>query len=102
MDMVQILLVSLALGGVLLLLGVAFTGVSPAGEAARRLQAVRLRHSESTLDKVEAQLRKAVASRHPRRHAVAGSGSRRAALHLRLHRTGQDWTLAQYAYASVT
>ncbi len=100
MDPIQILLVALSLAGVAALLAVAFIGTSPAKQAARRLQAVRLRHSDSTRDKVEAQLRKAVASRAPRMHAIAGSSSHRAALHLRLHRTGKGWTLAQYGYAS--
>ena len=35
----------------------ALSGPSAAKESARRLQAVRFRHSESTIDKVEAQLR---------------------------------------------
>ena len=100
MDSIQILLIALALVAIVALLTIALVGASPAREAARRLQAVRLRHSDSTLDKVEAQLRKAVASRKPRAHAIAGSNSRRAALHLRLHRTGKGWTLAQYTYAS--
>jgi tight adherence protein B len=64
------------------------------------LQAVRLRHSGSAADGVEAQLRKAVASRTPRIYVVAGSTSRRAALHLRLHRTGTGWTMNQFIYAS--
>ena len=66
MDTIQILLISLALIGAVAMLVVGLIGTSPAREAARRLQAVRLRHSDSTLDKVEAQLRKAVASRRPR------------------------------------
>jgi hypothetical protein len=79
----------------------AFAGPSPAKESARRLQAVRYRHSESTTDKVEAQLRKAVAARKPKMHQIAGSESRIAALALRLHRTGKGWTLSQYLYASL-
>ncbi|MET0373218.1 MAG: type II secretion system F family protein [Rhizorhabdus sp.] len=67
----------------------------------RRLQAVRLRHSESMKDKVEAQYRKAVAARKPKVHQIAGSESRVAALALRLHRTGRKWTLQQYLYASI-
>ena len=39
-------------------------------------------------DKMEAQMRKAVASRKPKVHQVAGSGSRIEALALRLHRRG--------------
>src|SRR5690606_20523164 len=83
------------------LIWAALSGPSPAKEGARRLQAVRFRHSDSTLDKVEAQLRKAVAARKPRMHRIAGSESRTAALALRLHRTGKNWTLSQYLYASL-
>jgi tight adherence protein B len=101
MDNIQILLISLGLAALVALLAVALIGPSPEKAAARRMQAVRLRHSDSALDRVEAQLRKAVASRRPGVHAIAGSSSRRAALHLRLHRAGKGWTMRQYAYASV-
>ena len=78
-----------------------FAGPNAVKEGSRRLEAVRHRHSESTLDKVEAQLKKAVAARKPKRHQIAGSESRVAALSLRLHRTGKDWTITQYLYASI-
>ena len=85
-----------------LVLGYAFmTGPNPAKEGARRLESLRYRHSDSTNDRVEAQLRKAVAARKPKVHQIAGSESRVAALSLRLHRTGKDWTISQYAYASI-
>lgn len=101
MDTIQILLTSLALTGVVALLAVALVGPSSAKQATRRLQALRLRHSDSALDRVEAQMRKAVAARRPKMYAVAGSPSRRAALHLRLHRTGKSWTMRQYVYGSI-
>ena len=91
-------------GGLMALLTIGYmlmSGPSAAKESQRRLQAVRFRHSESTVDKVEAQLRKAVAARKPKLHHIAGSESRIAALSLRLHRTGKDWTITQYAYASI-
>jgi len=83
------------------MLFLAFSGPNAAKASARRLQAVRYRHSENAIDKVEAQLRKAVAARKPRQHQIAGSESRIAALALRLHRTGKGWTLQQYLYASI-
>ena len=101
MNMMQILVLG---GGALmvLLMGIAaFAGPSPAKESARRLQSVRFRHSESTVDKVEAQYRKAVAARKPKAYKVAGSASRSEALALRLHRTGKGWTLSQYIYTSL-
>ena len=101
MDTIQITLIALALTGLVALLAIALLGPSATKEGARRLQAVRFRHSESTLDRVEAQMRKAVASRAPTMHRIAGSSSRIAALHLRLHRTGKGWTLSQYIYGSV-
>jgi tight adherence protein B len=78
-----------------------FSGASPSKEGQRRLQAVRYRHSESTNAKVESQLKKAIASRKPKMHKIAGSGSRAEALALRLERTGRGWTTRQYLYTSL-
>lgn len=101
MDVMQLLV----LGGgaaVVLLLGVAaLSGPSAGKEGARRLQAVRFRHSESADDKVEAQYRRAVANRKPAAYRKAGSGSKVEALALRLHKTGKGWTLSQYLYVSL-
>ena len=101
MSLIQILLIAIGLGGYLWLMYATFVGPSPAKESARRLKAVRYRHSDSQDDRVEAQLRKAVAARKPKLHNIAGSESRIAALSLRLHRTGKPWTISQYVYASV-
>ncbi len=101
MSMIQLLLFAVGLMAFMTLAYMAFAGPSAAKEGARRLEAVRYRHSDSTTDKVEAQLKKAVAARKPKMHQIAGSESRIAALELRLHRTGKPWTLSQYAYASV-
>lgn len=100
MGIIQLLLVAIGLMAFMVLGYMALSGPSAAKEGNRRLQAVRYRHSESTLDRVEAQLKKAVAARKPKMHQIAGSESRIAALSLRLHRTGKGWTLSQYAYAS--
>lgn len=101
MNMVEFLMIGVGVALAIGLVALAFLGPSAAKESSRRLEAVRDRHSENTLDRMEAQLRKAVAARKPRMHRVAGSGSRIEALVLRLHRTGKGWTLAQYAYASL-
>ena len=101
MNIVQLLLLAVGLMTFLVLGWTALASPSAAKESARRLQAVRFRHSENTVDKVEAQLRKAVAARKPKLHQLAGSESRIAALSIRLHRTGKDWTVAQYLYTSV-
>lgn len=95
------LLLSIAGVSALAVLGYALvSGPAPTKAAARRLEGLRYRHSESTRDKVEAQLRKAVAARKPKMHHIAGSESRLAALLLRLHRTGKGWTTGQYFAAS--
>lgn len=100
MNTIQLLLFASGMMAVMVLTYAAFTGPSPAKEGARRLQGLRERHSESTKDKVEAQLRKAVAARKPQMHRIAGSGSWLEALSLRLNRTGKKWTVAQYFYVS--
>ncbi|HVR90867.1 MAG TPA: type II secretion system F family protein [Novosphingobium sp.] len=101
MSYVQLLLLAAGLMTLMVMGYAAMSGPSAAKEGARRLQALRYRHSESTTDKVEAQLRKAVAARKPKFHHIAGSESRVAALALRLHRSGKSWTLTQYLYASL-
>ncbi|GGC35455.1 secretion protein F [Novosphingobium marinum] len=101
MNIVHLLLIAVGLMAVMVVGWSALSGPSPAKESQRRLQALRYRHSENTKDKVEAQLKKAVAARKPRMHVIAGSGSRLEALMLRLHRTGMPWTLTQYLYGTL-
>ena len=101
MSLVQILLIAFGLTASLALIAMAFNGPSAAKEGSRRLQSLRERHSENALDRVEAQLRRAVAARKPKFHQIAGSSSRIEALNLRLHRTGRGWTLSQYIYTSI-
>ena len=100
MTILKLLLLTMGIMSTLVLGWSLFAGRSPTKEAARRLLAVRYRHSESTIDKVEAQLKKAVAARKPMLHQMAGSESRLVALALRLHRTGKGWTISQYFHAS--
>ena len=101
MSIIQLLLVGGGLMALMIVGYIALTGKSPAKEGQRRLQSVRYRHSESTKDKVESQLKKAIAARKPKFHKVRGSGSRAEALSVRLERTGKGWTLSQYMYASL-
>jgi tight adherence protein B len=101
MNIIQLLLVGGGLMTVMVLGYLAFAGKSPAKEGQRRLQGVRYRHSESTVDRVESQLKKAIAARKPKFHKVAGSGSRSEALAVRLQRTGRNWTVTQYIYTSI-
>lgn len=101
MSILQPLLIAAGFMAIVVMCYLAFAGPSAAREGARRLQGLRDRHAESTQDRVEAQLRKAVAARKPKMHQIAGSDSRIAALALRLHRTGKKWTVSQYFYASL-
>ncbi len=101
MSIFQLLLVGVGLMGLMVLGYVLMSGPSKAKEGQRRLEAVRYRHSESTKDKVESQLKKAIAARKPKAFAKAGSGSRGEALAMRLERTGMNWSNMQYFYASL-
>lgn len=101
MNIVQLMMIALGMMAVLVLGYMALSGPSPAKESARRLEGLRYRHSDSTTDKVESQLKKAIAARKPMMHKVAGSGSRLEALQVRLIRTGKGWTVQQYFYASL-
>ena len=74
---------------------------SRAKESRRRLEAVRFRHSESARDRVEAQLKKAIAARRRSKHTAAAASSHLEALALRLERTGRAWTVRHYLYASL-
>ena len=101
MDIIQTLLITLVIFGVLVgvYYFVANSGVATAQK--RRLQALRFRHSDSTDAKVESPFKKAIAARKPKTFKVAGSGSQLDALAMRLDRTGRDFTVSQYIYASI-
>src|SRR5687768_17668599 len=58
MSILQLLLVAGGLMALMIVGYVVLNGKSPAKEGQRRLQAVRYRHSESTVDKVESQLKR--------------------------------------------
>ncbi|WAT19107.1 type II secretion system F family protein [Aurantiacibacter sp. MUD11] len=101
MSIIQLLLIAGGLMGLMILGYVLATGSSPAKESQRRLQAVRYRHSQSTENRVESQLKKAIAARKPKQFTRAGANSRMEALAQRLDRTGMGWSLSQYFYASI-
>lgn len=101
MSIIQLLLVGGGLMGLMILGYTLLAGPSAGKEGQRRLQAVRSRHSESTKDKVESQLKKAIAARKPKQFAQAGSNSRIDALAIRLDRSGMTWTVMQYFYGSL-
>jgi tight adherence protein B len=92
----QMAILSLGMLLALGLLGVAFAGPSMARTTARRLGAVKVRHSDSTDLKVEQQMRKAVAARRPLIFNEQDQMSRIDRLRLRLQKTGKTWRIKQY------
>lgn len=94
--MITVVVFGILVGGYYL---VANSGVATAQK--RRLQSLRYRHSDSTESKVESQFKKAIAARKPKTYKVAGSGSQMEALEGRLDRTGKNFTVSQYIYASL-
>jgi tight adherence protein B len=101
MTIIQLLLVGGGLMALMILGYLVVSGKSPVKESQRRLQGIRYRHSDNAIDKVESQLKKAIAARKPKMHRIAGASSRSEALAIRLERTGKSWTVSQYFYASL-
>ncbi len=93
----------IALGCLLLLvlLALAFSGPSARKAGARRINAVKLRHSDSASSLVDAQMRKAVAARRPVSFTSGNNMSRGDRLRLRLNQTGKQWNVKQYLYACI-
>ena len=98
------LLLLFALFATVIVLGVFAFSSAPSGDKQlkMRIVAVRQRHSESTLTKVEAQMRKSVANRQAKQ--VGGVVGRilpdPVQLQKRLAATGKKWTVRQYGIAS--
>jgi len=101
MEVAQFSIIAL---GMVFVLALAYFAIYGSGEGrtqARRIQQIRLRHSENGAAKVEAQFKKAIAARRIKPSLASGASSRIVALSLRLERTGKDWTVSQYLYASI-
>jgi len=92
----------LAVGGILIviLLALAFMGPNIGKLTARRITAIKIRHSDSADARVAQEMRKAVAARRPLIFSNGEQISRADKLRLRLAQTGKKWTLKQYLYAS--
>ncbi|MEM7688066.1 MAG: type II secretion system F family protein [Pseudomonadota bacterium] len=101
MDIFQTLLITLVIFGILVGVYALVANSGAATAQKRRVEALRFRHSDSTDAKVESQFKKAIAARKPKTYKVAGSGSQLDALANRLDRTGRNFTVSQYIYASV-
>jgi tight adherence protein B len=101
MDILQTLMITLVVFGLLVGGYYLFASSGVATAQKRRLQSLRFRHSDSMDAKVESQFKKAIAARKPKAYKVAGSGSQLEALEGRLDRTGRPITVSQYIYASL-
>jgi len=97
-------ILSLGLGAlvVLMLLAFAFTGPNADKAGARRLGALRERHSEAANVLADAQLRRIAAARSNRMDVAAGRFLPNVALlKKRLAMTGKTWTVGQYGMATL-
>lgn len=81
---------------VLVMLALAFMGPSAGRATSRRLNAIKVRHSDSADLRVEQQMKKAVAARRPLVFSAGADISRIDKLRLRLAQSGKKWTLKQY------
>jgi tight adherence protein B len=97
----QILILMIGLVMILALLAIAFMGPSSGRAGSRRLNTIKLRHSDSADARVENQMKKAATARKPMIFSnAAGQISRADKLRLRLAQTGRKWTLQQYLTVS--
>lgn len=101
MSNMQFILLIVALTSVLTLLIFAFSGPSADKAQARRLALVRGRHGDSATAFVEAQMRKAISNMPNTSGMLTSLIPNPQTLHKRIKMTGKNWTLSQYAWASV-
>jgi tight adherence protein B len=100
--MMSLIFVSIGALGTLALVMFAFAGPSPERARARRLSAVRERHSESASALAAVQARRIAASRGNKMDAAAMRFlPRPALLKKRLAMTGKPWTVGKYGMATV-
>ncbi len=97
---IQVLIIIVGSVLVIGLLILTILGSSSGKAQTRRISALKVRHSDNADNRVEAQLRKAVASR---RNMIFNTGDKISAsdkIRIRLAKTGKTWVLKQYMYAS--
>ena len=98
----QIMLMAAGLAATLVLIMAAFAGPSTSKAQAKRLEMVRERHSRSSETVAQLQLKRIFAQRQNRMEGLAQRLiPKPALLRRRLERTGRNWTLGQYAIASI-
>jgi tight adherence protein B len=97
----QIIILAIGLTLTLGILAFAFVGPSTAKASARRMVAMKLRHTDNADLRAEAQMRKAVAARKPMIFNEGQKISRADKMRLRIAQTGKLWTLQQYVSSSL-
>jgi len=96
----RLLLLMLLAVAMIALLFFAFAGPSARSAGARRMTAIRGRHSSAETSQIEARMRKAIASRQPESSRLLTSLiPNPEQLSKRLAMTGKKWTLSQYMTA---
>ena len=96
------ILFAACLGGMLLLVVLAFSGPSAGKVQTRRLGSLRERHVASGQGVVEAQMRRILASRETRLDSYFGKLiPNPKVLRARIAMTGKSWTLGQYALLAI-
>ena len=101
MDLTILVMAAGVLGSLVLVIA-AFSGPSVSRAQAKRLEAVRERHSRSSEVAAQAQLKRILAGRNARVESLAQQFiPNPALLRQRLERTGYTWSLGQYAMASL-
>jgi tight adherence protein B len=98
--MTQFAMITIGAVFILGLLGFLLLG-SGGSNTTKRLNGFRARYSDSAAAQVEQQMRKAIASRRPVSFAIGQQLSMSDQLRLRLQRTGKQWTMKHYGYASL-
>jgi tight adherence protein B len=102
MSTLPLLLLVAGVLGTLFVLYSAFAGPSPARAGARRLDALRERHSKSSDIAAQAQMKRILATRTSKMDGFAKRFiPNPAMLAQRIERTGMSWGLAQYLSATV-
>jgi tight adherence protein B len=102
MNMMPLVMVGTGAVVILAMLAFAFSGPSPERARARRLTALKGRHSNSGPVAVEAQMRRITANRQTKMDVAAARFLPLAALlRKRLTMTGKSWTVGQYGLATL-
>ncbi|WP_417622649.1 type II secretion system F family protein [Parasphingorhabdus sp.] len=99
MGMMQIAILGAGVLAVLLLLIFAFAGPSLSQAKTRRLDKLKLRHSDNADVRVEAQMKKALSARRKTTRPMGENMTKMEILAIRMEKTGHQWPLSYFFYA---